>query len=74
MASLEDVTSQLSNATSTQNERISSTEENIVSLDERISGTEEDVLSLDQRVEDLESNGGGGSGNNVSGFNFIYQD
>ena len=41
---LEGVTSQLSDATSAQSERISN--------------TEEDVLSLDQRVEDLESGGG----------------
>ena len=61
---LEEVTSQLSDATSAQNDRISSTEENILGLDQKISSTEEDVVSLDQRVEDLES----GAGTNGTGM------
>ena len=47
---LEEVTSQLSEATSTQNEQISSTEENILTLDQRESNMEMDVDGLDDRV------------------------
>ena len=58
---LEEVTSQLSEATNTQNERISSTEVNILTLDQRISSTETDVDNLDNRVEELESGSGNGT-------------
>ena len=58
---LEDLTPQLIDATSTQNERISSTEENILMLYQRVSSTETDVDGLDDRVEELESGSGNGT-------------
>ena len=58
---LEIVTAQLSNATRAQNDKISSTEDNVVSLDEGVSSTEGDIVGLDERVGDLESGGGNGT-------------
>ena len=60
------MTSQLSVATTNQNERISSTEERVLGLDETVSSLETDVVSLDQRVEDLESSDGNGTAGGIA--------